>query len=252
MKKPWNLRWIMYILFFLSWFFIGIIVIAGLLAYFNYSRLGKPEEKKKVILYTSLGIIPLIIIVILQETFPLFLPLHLPLLLMIIIVNYWIIITKFLQNQLKAYTEWKLKYEFGNKREGSDIVTEIKNDSKIRRRPILITLLCILGFLILGLGLLAATWCIIFPEHQGNPIIWDLHEVGPILVLTLILTLILIFVGFIGYWKMQKWGLYVQLIATIINIGRCFFLTNEIYDIFTALISIIIISIGYTYFKQMT
>ncbi|MEW6104165.1 MAG: hypothetical protein AB1630_10220 [bacterium] len=245
-KKPWNPYWIGIISVFFSF------VAGGILAGFNYGQMGKPDLKRKTIKYTLIGFGVLCIIIILIRHF-------IPELLHIRIFGIYglgtiiniIVGGTIAGRQLRHYKEWKLKYELGGEKEESEVITEIKDVSKIKRRPIFITILCSFGFLIYGLGFLCIALLIIFPKIPGNPLIRDLHEWGLIPTLIFMLTLILIFAGFIGYWRMRKWGLCLQSIAIIIDIVRCCFLTYETYDILSASTSIIILGIGNAYFKQM-
>ncbi len=84
-------------------------------------------------------------------------------------------------------------------------------DSEAIKRPLIITILCIVGFILLI-------------QSIGSVIIGFLYglSVGykPFLQVQLILYALLVIVGvvgLIGYWKMRKWGVYLYT-ATIVII----------------------------------
>lgn len=56
MKKPLDPKWLVLISLLFSF------LVAGIVAGFNYGHLGRPEKKRKVILYTVLGFILLLVI----------------------------------------------------------------------------------------------------------------------------------------------------------------------------------------------
>ncbi|MCX5970402.1 MAG: hypothetical protein NTV14_02640 [Coprothermobacterota bacterium] len=118
---------------------------------------------------------------------------------------------------------------------------------KTPERPIIITIICILGFVLYAivfvLGLIAF---IGLASLFGMGLIW----IG---LLSLVLTLIF-FWPLIGYWNMRKWGPIMFTVLTVISIilelvGGSFLTTWD--SIISLIINVIVIVVGFLYYKQM-
>jgi len=131
------------------------------------------------------------------------------------------------------------------------------------KRPILITILCILGFLGVGFPLISdgpfksIVRDVIF--QQGGPsyvpttrelIIQQYSSFIPILIFTTLLGLI----GLVGYWKMRKWGVYVYTAMAILSIGY-YGLIIGISGIFSSIpllvFPLVIVGVGFANLKKM-
>lgn len=109
-------------------------------------------------------------------------------------------------------------------------------------RPILVTIICIIGFL--G-GLLFAIG-VSLPSLR----VALLSEFGRSSLLVLGFIWILSLVGLAGYWQMRKWGLYVYASGTVIGMvhGASF----SFASIVGFLVPILVIVVGVLYSKRMT
>jgi peptidoglycan/LPS O-acetylase OafA/YrhL len=105
-KRPLNPFWLMIISVFLSF------VVAGLVAAFNYGRMGKQELKKKTIKCTLLGFIAFCIVgTFLSFLIPDLFPVKPNFPSIGTVIN--VMVAAFLiHKQLPVYTEWKLKINF--------------------------------------------------------------------------------------------------------------------------------------------
>jgi hypothetical protein len=106
---------------------------------------------------------------------------------------------------------------------------ETKSKTTTVKRPAIITIICILGFL----GALMMLLTLLNPSARTQMI----QETGVI--------------GLVGYWKMKRWGLYLYTVMAIISIGGGFLL-NLKTGLFSYLVPIIVIGIGLIYFERMT
>lgn len=106
-KKPWNPKWLVLISFFLSF------LVAGIIAGFNYGRLGKPEKRKKVVAYTIFGFVSLLIITAMLHPLPEALYKGI-----VYGINVGVGVYLFRKQQID-YAKWKLSNEFTEKNEGS-------------------------------------------------------------------------------------------------------------------------------------
>ncbi|MEI6308357.1 MAG: hypothetical protein WCP58_01785 [bacterium] len=115
-------------------------------------------------------------------------------------------------------------------------------------RPVIITIICILGFVLYAivfiLGLIAF---IGLASLFGMGLIW----IG---LLSLVLTLIF-FWPLIGYWNMRKWGPIMFTVLTILSIilelvGGSFLTSWD--SIISLIINIVVIVVGFLYYNRMT
>ncbi len=115
-------------------------------------------------------------------------------------------------------------------------------DSEKNQRPLLITIVCIFGFIggiLVFLGL--------FIGAARDPVI---QQYGPSVIPITIVSGLFGLGGLIGFWMMRKWGLYVysaNLVFGIISgmiVGMPFSI-GYILPIFVAIL-------GFIYFKQMS
>ena len=118
-----------------------------------------------------------------------------------------------------------------------------KDKSTISKRPIIITIVCILGFLgaaVMLLGLLS-------PSARTQLI----KQYGTIMIPISMLSFSFFLAGIIGYWKMRKWGVYFYSVMAIISIGSGILLNLQT-GILSYIIPIVIIGIGIIYYNRMS
>ena len=122
-------------------------------------------------------------------------------------------------------------------------MNESKSKTTSVKRPAIITIICILGFL----GALMMLLTLLNPSARAQMI----QETGVIIIPFLMSIFIFWVAGLIGYWKMKRWGVTLYCIMTVISIGGGFLL-NLKTGVFSYLMPIIVIGIGLYYFKRMT
>jgi hypothetical protein len=122
-------------------------------------------------------------------------------------------------------------------------MSETKNKTTTLKRPVIITIICILGFL----GAVMMLLTLLNPSARTQMI----QEEGVIIIPFLMSIFILWVAGMIGYWKMKRWGVYLYFVMAVISIGGGF-LFNLQTGTFSYLMPIIVIGIGLIYFKRMT
>ena len=120
---------------------------------------------------------------------------------------------------------------------------ETKSKTPTVKRPVIITIICILGFL----GALMMLLTLLNPSARTQMI----QETGVIIIPFLMSIFIFWVAGLIGYWKMKRWGLYLYTVMAIISIGGGFLL-NLKTGLFSYIMPIIVIGIGLIYFDRMT
>lgn len=111
------------------------------------------------------------------------------------------------------------------------------------KRPAIITIICILGFL----GAIMMLLTLLNPSARAQMI----QEEGPIIIPFLISIFVFWVAGLIGYWKMKRWGVTLYCVMAIISIGGGFLLDLKT-GLFSYLMPMIVIGIGLVYYKQMT
>lgn len=122
-------------------------------------------------------------------------------------------------------------------------MSETKNKTTTVKRPAIITITCILGFL----GALMMLLTLLNPSARTQMI----QEEGVIIIPFLMSIFIFWVAGMIGYWKMKRWGVYLYIVMAVISIGGGF-LFNLQTGTFSYLMPIIVIGIGLIYLKRMT
>ncbi len=109
------------------------------------------------------------------------------------------------------------------------------------RRPVVITVFCILGMGIMLLSLLAAPQMVKLLKESIGP--WYV----PIWIASVVITI----VSLIGYWLMRRWGVYLYT-ATFIA-GTVFGLIFGIpFSVPGLLVPFVVIALGFSYFRRMT
>lgn len=122
-------------------------------------------------------------------------------------------------------------------------MNETKDESTIGKRPIIITIFCILGFL----GSAPMLLGLLLPAARAQLI----TQYGSIMIPISASTFILGLSGIIGYWKMRKWGIYIYSVMAIISIGSGILLNMQT-GIISYIMPVVIIVIGIIYYKRMT
>jgi hypothetical protein len=120
---------------------------------------------------------------------------------------------------------------------------ETKNKTTTVKRPAIITIICILGFL----GAVMMLLTLLNPSARTQMI----QEEGVIIIPFLMSIFIFWVAGMIGYWKMKRWGVHLYIVMAVISIGAGFLFNLQTGTI-SYLMPIIVIGIGLIYFKRMT
>lgn len=123
---------------------------------------------------------------------------------------------------------------------------QMQDGTKIKKRPLIITIICVLNFIGITLSFLS----LVIPEDRALLV----SRAGAVMVPIAFAICILSFVGMIGYWKMRKWGVWVYSCMAVINLGSDFLLKLPLSQkgVFHYLLTIFIIAIGFVYFDRMT
>ena len=113
-----------------------------------------------------------------------------------------------------------------------------------RRRPIIITLLCMMGFIGFPFTVMQLSDPVIKDEIISNS--GELHYKINILSACLFL------VAYIGYWMMKRWGV---ILCTILTIAMIVYLNNSGLELIRVLLrcgqATVIVFMGFAYFKKM-
>ena len=104
------------------------------------------------------------------------------------------------------------------------------------KRPILLTIICVVG--ILG-GLLGIPF--IFTEAAKSIGLWYQIYAS--------ISIAAGFICFAGLWMMKKWGIIIYTMLTGIN--QIVLIKMNIWNIFAIIMPVIVIIIGFIYFKEM-
>ena len=127
-------------------------------------------------------------------------------------------------------------------------MTKMGEESKIGERPLVITIICIFGILAVALVLLGA----VIPETRA-PFV---EEYGGTKLAVVASIAIFQFAGYIGYWKMREWGIYLYLVGYVILIvasaANAVVNTEPGASDFWGPWPLVVIGIGFAYFKRMT
>lgn len=81
-------------------------------------------------------------------------------------------------------------------------------DAKLRRRPLPLTLLCLLGWvaIVLASAQIVTSW-IVFTDLPPEHVVGALAALGVTAV------------ALVGYWMMRRWGLWLMVIAALARIA---------------------------------
>lgn len=118
---------------------------------------------------------------------------------------------------------------------------EIKDETKIGSRPIIITIISIWIFLYAAFEFLL----VIIPASRTELA----QQFGGTMIPIAGLVSILDIAAGVGYWNMRKWGVYLYIIAVVVGYGGS--LLHHIKITIFDLIPVAILSIGFTYLKRM-
>lgn len=110
-----------------------------------------------------------------------------------------------------------------------------------QRRPLPITILCVVAMIFAALGILIAPR--MYAQMRESPDAWYF----PIWLTSLAATV----VSFVGYWRMRRWGVYLYGAATILYtaIGFYFDMPMTVSDI---VVPLLITGLGIVYLKRMS
>jgi len=112
--------------------------------------------------------------------------------------------------------------------EEQDILTSISESQTKEERPVVITILCVLGFL-------GACFSIPLLFTRGAILIGDWYP------LYLGISAVIVIICFIGLWKMKKWGAYAYIGLTVVD--QIFLLMMGIWTIFSLVIPAAVVGI---------
>ena len=130
------------------------------------------------------------------------------------------------------------------------ITAPAQQSSLSEKRPRLVTILCIIGFICAPL-VLAGLFLPLFTRF-GTLIV---PQFGPLFIPISLLIILLGIVGLVGYWKMRKWGVYVYTIAAVIYIGHTLFTIGYMWFVINPLGTAFIlglVGVGFANLKKMT
>lgn len=105
-----------------------------------------------------------------------------------------------------------------------------------KRRPVAITIICILGFIGAALAI-----PLIFSDMA--------RSIGTWYPLYLAFSVVIGLACMIGLWMMKKWSIIVYTAFFVVN--QVVLLTKGLWDIFTLLIPAIVIAVGFSQFAKM-
>tara|TARA_Y100000034_G_C6876867_1_gene401177 strand:+ start:661 stop:1068 length:408 start_codon:yes stop_codon:yes gene_type:complete len=119
------------------------------------------------------------------------------------------------------------------------------------KRPILITILCILGFIGVLFGAISSLSLILF---SGTFSFGDLVEMPPLWwSITSLIILIPYLIGYIYLWKMRKIGLYILTVTLIIANILSFIVSfgGILSQIISLIVGLIILGLLWSQYKKM-
>ena len=115
-------------------------------------------------------------------------------------------------------------------------VSSVSLSSLSIKRPKLITIVCIFGFVIMS------PFLFMLYINLENFYLIGIRWIIPFIIL-------FGFVGLVGYWKMRKWGVYVYTAMAIISIS--YMLVRGSPDIYIHIFSLLIVGAGFANLKKM-
>ena len=118
-----------------------------------------------------------------------------------------------------------------------------------KQRPVLVTIICILGFLGIVLGLmggiaLLTTDMSVYEGLEGMP-----EMPSKTLTILSLALLPISFVSLIGLWKMKKWGVHLYVLLQVISLGLAAVMAT--FSVISVVIPAIIIVLLFTQYKNM-
>jgi hypothetical protein len=120
---------------------------------------------------------------------------------------------------------------------------------KPAQRPVIITIICIIGFVLYGILFVLGLITLI-----GVAALFG--GIGAFVGILLLAVTLLYLWPLIGYWNMRKWGpifftvlFAIQIILAIVNNSFASYVATDWIGL---LINVAIIAIGFAYYKQMT
>ncbi|HWJ25876.1 MAG TPA: hypothetical protein VNS32_04995 [Flavisolibacter sp.] len=120
--------------------------------------------------------------------------------------------------------------------EDQDILTTLSESQTKQKRPVVITVVCVIGFLGACISI-----PLIFSDRAASLGKWY----PPLLALSTVLGII----SFTGLWKMKKWAVYIY-IGTFI-LGQIALLIMGIWNMFSLVIPAVVISIMVFHLNKM-
>ena len=120
---------------------------------------------------------------------------------------------------------------------------ETQDASKIVKRPLIITIICIVLFI----SYLFGFFSLLIPDARNAVT----QQYGASVIAFTVLSGIVGLVAIIGYWKMRKWGVYLYCASIVINIMGGLVLKFQT-SLYAYLMAAVIIGIGLAYFRRMT
>ncbi|MBU2218893.1 hypothetical protein KKG15_00105 [Patescibacteria group bacterium] len=117
-----------------------------------------------------------------------------------------------------------------------------QQNSLLGKRPKLITVFCIIGFI--GVSFILAG---LFMPTARQLLI---QQYGVLFIPVTLLTTSLGLIGLIGYWKMRKWGVYVYTSMAVISIGYGL-IVGISFDFLDYILPLVMVGVGFANLKKM-
>ena len=119
--------------------------------------------------------------------------------------------------------------------------SDVKTASVTHKRPLVLTLICIVTLLYYG-GMLSLLF---FPAEWR----YMIEQNGLAELLFTVLEFALVITGTIGYWRMRRWGLFLTLVAlaVLLTLDVVHHRTNWHH----AWWEIVLVGVGFAYFKRL-
>ena len=125
----------------------------------------------------------------------------------------------------------------------SDMISE----AKVVKRPLLITIICVWGFIGSGINVLG----ILIPTGRNSLALqYFVQQYGSTALFIATVGSILNLVAFVGCWNMRKWGLFLYATVTILCFISSVLLKME-SGLLSYILPIILLCIIFSYRKQM-
>ena len=117
----------------------------------------------------------------------------------------------------------------------------MSNESAKTQRPLLITVICVLGFL----AALALIWIILYPS-----LLLTLQHFGIGYTYYLTFSVMVLLICMIGLWLMKRWAVYAY--AAVVVINQIALLMFGRWNIWSILLPVIVIFFGYKNLSKMS